>query len=434
MARAEPVRSFALRSSFWPWDIAADESLALLFPLPTSDGRQQVLDLHYEGPGTAACDSRGNQLVSATLPRGSRPTFTARLTLRPHQFGVDRLELPEPIAADLDEEVLVPLTPDIRDLARTLAQGETTAEGRARTFFRYVRDHVTYQYPPEARGAQCALVRRQGDCGEYAVLFTALCRAAGIPARPVYGWIIAPWLSTPHAWAEVWLGAHGWCPVDANLAREYRYWAYLLDVPKDPEFFFGSLDGYRVVLTRGTGLPWPAASAEAAEPVQLEPALALNIDGQAVHYWQELVKGRVPYLQLPYVLIHQPAPALKKRMAKVYTFKHRPERWVPPPNLIALATWCLQPRVFVASFAAGLLAVTVQTVLSAQSSPTGAMATVAWTLRGLTDMVTLLLFLAVAAGFLMGRGRSDYLTRGVTLMLIGGVIVYIMLPRWLNSS
>ncbi|MCG0211305.1 hypothetical protein, partial [Pseudomonas aeruginosa] len=87
-------------------------------------------------------------------------------------------------------------------------------------------------------------------------------------------------------------------------------------------------------------------------------------------------------------------------------------RWIPPPNLIALATWCLQPKVFIASFIAGLIAVTVQTFLPEQGGLAGAMGMMAWTLRILTDVFTLLLFLAVAAGFLMARGRNDYVTRG----------------------
>ena len=60
------------------------------------------------------------------------------------------------------------------------------------------------------------VVAKRGDCSEHAVLFTALARAAGIPARAVggvmymgdevraFGW---------HAWNEVVLDGH-WVEVD----------------------------------------------------------------------------------------------------------------------------------------------------------------------------------------------------------------------------
>ena len=69
--------------------------------------------------------------------------------------------------------------------------------------------------------------RRQGFCGHYASAFTALMRAAGVPARVVSGYrggdLVKP-LGGPayldirqndaHAWSEVWLEGEGWRRVD----------------------------------------------------------------------------------------------------------------------------------------------------------------------------------------------------------------------------
>ena len=69
--------------------------------------------------------------------------------------------------------------------------------------------------------------RRQGFCGHYASAFTALMRAAGVPARVVSGYrggdLVQP-LGGPayldirqndaHAWSEVWLEGEGWRRVD----------------------------------------------------------------------------------------------------------------------------------------------------------------------------------------------------------------------------
>jgi len=64
-------------------------------------------------------------------------------------------------------------------------------------------------------GAAAALARKQGNASDYADLFTALCRAKGIPARVVEGFIVKPQGSDPrHQWCEVYIERFGWVPFD----------------------------------------------------------------------------------------------------------------------------------------------------------------------------------------------------------------------------
>ena len=51
-----------------------------------------------------------------------------------------------------------------------------------------------------------ALDSKRGDCNEHAVLFTALARAAGLPARVAAGVVYLDGAFYYHAWSEVWLG------------------------------------------------------------------------------------------------------------------------------------------------------------------------------------------------------------------------------------
>jgi len=51
-----------------------------------------------------------------------------------------------------------------------------------------------------------ALDSKKGDCNEHAVLFTALARAAGLPARVAAGVVYLDGAFYYHAWSEVWLG------------------------------------------------------------------------------------------------------------------------------------------------------------------------------------------------------------------------------------
>jgi hypothetical protein len=79
------------------------------------------------------------------------------------------------------------------------------------------------------------LRNRSGVCEDYASLFTALCRASGIPARLVYGQGVnlARGSSEPHAWAEFFLSSHGWIPVEPTVHFQQVPWQFFASLPAD---------------------------------------------------------------------------------------------------------------------------------------------------------------------------------------------------------
>jgi len=56
---------------------------------------------------------------------------------------------------------------------------------------------------------------KKGDCNEHTVLFNALARAAGIPAKTVVGVVYLRGAFYYHAWSEIWLGR--WVALDSVL-------------------------------------------------------------------------------------------------------------------------------------------------------------------------------------------------------------------------
>jgi len=93
--------------------------------------------------------------------------------------------------------------------------------------FRYSRSPGAL---PAQRGLDVFLFeKREGFCGHYASAFTALMRAAGVPARVVSGYLGGTWVrplsgapyldlrhSNAHAWSEVWLPGQGWQRIDPS--------------------------------------------------------------------------------------------------------------------------------------------------------------------------------------------------------------------------
>jgi transglutaminase-like putative cysteine protease len=125
------------------------------------------------------------------------------------------------------------------------AHGAEPELERARMIFDWVVTHMRYasemEYGVLPRIVEKALATRRGDCGVQALLFITLCRAAGIPARWVSGWVVYPSGWNMHDWAEFYVQPYGWLPADPS-----RGWRDDAD-PRVRSFYFGNTDAYRMV-------------------------------------------------------------------------------------------------------------------------------------------------------------------------------------------
>jgi hypothetical protein len=72
---------------------------------------------------------------------------------------------------------------------------------------------ITFSIP----NATQVLESRQGDCNEHTVLFVAMARALGLPARTAVGLVYLDGVFFYHAWPEVWLGE--WVAVDPTFGQ-----------------------------------------------------------------------------------------------------------------------------------------------------------------------------------------------------------------------
>ena len=122
----------------------------------------------------------------------------------------------------------------IRAKAQELVGTETNPFEKAKKFFTFVNEYMTYTTPdrenPETdKGALWALRTGEGVCEDYADLMVALLRASGVPARTVAGWTgevkdggtkIADRsgaLLPGHMWLEYYLPGYGWIPADPTF-------------------------------------------------------------------------------------------------------------------------------------------------------------------------------------------------------------------------
>ena len=151
---------------------------------------QQCLKLEANYPYRVLTDDSGNQVLHFIFenlaPHGSRVvTIKANLLVSARANPIAS----KPCPLDLKPQKHIESDhPAIIQAAHRLQ-----ATGLSKTIekvFNWVADQMRYSgYADKDRGALYALEHRKGDCTEYADLFVALCRANGIPARPVGGYI-----------------------------------------------------------------------------------------------------------------------------------------------------------------------------------------------------------------------------------------------------
>jgi len=107
--------------------------------------------------------------------------------------------------------------PRILERARQIADGSTDPVVVARRLSDWVHGVLEKDITLSIPSAVQVLEAGRGDCNEHTVLFVALARALGLPARTAVGLVHVRGAFYYHAWPEVWLGA--WVPVDPTLGQ-----------------------------------------------------------------------------------------------------------------------------------------------------------------------------------------------------------------------
>jgi len=249
----------------------------LWIPYPVSDAAQSISAVRIDGDQAEAAVYTDKVFQTPMLfvrwPEGAK---SRKVSL---SFTVDRQEVirrdfppqetpwdPADYALYLGATSLGPIDGPVRKLALRITKGQTTVAGKARAIYDWTCENMYRE--PKTRGCGpgdvCTLLQTPGGkCADIHSVFVALARAAGVPAREVFGirqgkesgQDISTW---QHCWAEFYLPGYGWVPVDAADVRKKMLTENLtLDSPKTAEYrayFWGGIDPYRVTLGHGRDL------------------------------------------------------------------------------------------------------------------------------------------------------------------------------------
>jgi hypothetical protein len=253
-------------------DHAPGKRIRLRLPMPIEGDGLTALRTVFLPPSevnVATTMAPGQINLTAQVPEcgeitaGITATFFARSTPLPHAAKMlpeDERELyTRPV------EGLIRVTDRIRRLAESIAGPEQRAEAAVERFWTHIInaftcDAIRYDQLSQVDPLGTVLDTGIFDCRLGSALLIALCRARGIPAQMISGYMLNVAAPVFHTWLQVWIEGTGWIPVDSYC------WGMTLDHTTNDgwrDFYLGRID-HRMVLEQfprlftGTGgLPLP---------------------------------------------------------------------------------------------------------------------------------------------------------------------------------
>lgn len=255
----------------------ASQEAQLWIPYPLSDRDQLISKIKINGDFSESAVYSDQKFSTPMLyARWDKNTSSRKLSF---SFDVVRQEVrrrdfPEKEAAwdpadytrYLSPTSLGPIDGQVKILANKITQGKTTVLAKARAIYDWICENMFRD--PETKGCGagdvCLLLEQPGGkCTDIHSVFVSLCRAAGVPAREIFGirqgkkgvQDITTW---QHCWAEFYLPGYDWMPVDPADVRKMMLKENLtLGDEKTKgyqDYFWGGWDQYRVKLAMGRDL------------------------------------------------------------------------------------------------------------------------------------------------------------------------------------
>ncbi len=251
-----------------PGIIDSKEHLRVWLPVPQERSAQEVTLVDVESPYRYRFTTEkeyGNKVFFAEGKSARKPQ-TIRLTWRVKRHtqrgldsaaddsrsapdGRDRAKGLEPASLHLEPRGLVLVNDEIRAIAEDVTRESGESLAKARALYDYVLKHMKYEKNGEGWGhgdSVYACEVGKGNCTDFHSLFMSLSMVTGIPSRFNMGYPLPDeaegTLKGYHCWAEFYHSQHGWVPVDISEAWKHA---------DRREFYFGTLDPNRVLLSTG---------------------------------------------------------------------------------------------------------------------------------------------------------------------------------------
>lgn len=141
------------------------------------------------------------------------------------------------------------------ELANKIVGKEKNSYKKAKLIYDYMCDNFKIQEKVRKNDADVLdlIKNKRGDAYDFAIIYTALLRAASVPAMADAGVLALQGQTTQtHWWCEFYVPNIGWIPVDPAIGAglEYKQWVEGEEI-NAREYYFGNMDSHHITFSRG---------------------------------------------------------------------------------------------------------------------------------------------------------------------------------------
>lgn len=246
-------------------------NVKLWVPYPMSDEFQTISEIQvngnysksgiYRDPKSEAVYFSAEWITSSAQPFAVMSFHVSQKNRKNTNLNDSASAFPVLVQPYLEATKWIPSDdPEMKAIAKKATQGKKGTLEKARGVYDWVVEN-TFRDPtvqgcglglPERTLKQC---KGGGKCADLSTVFVTIARAAGIPARDVYGLRLSSpkegdITSAYHCWAEFYLPGTGWVMVDPADVRKMMlvHKLELKDADYWRTFFWGGDNLFRVVL------------------------------------------------------------------------------------------------------------------------------------------------------------------------------------------
>jgi hypothetical protein len=203
------------------------ESGSYRLALPRDDLPYQSTTYKVTGVKSARVVKTEADHFLSVVPQGNKPfQLTMEISVQPYTYkeklaAAKSGAIPKEVRPYLGPSYGInPASPALKKVVADLKSNDTVRTVRDITA--WMKKNITYKTTGttiekvDFKSADEILERGHAECYAYSVLFTALCRAAGVPARQIWGLYMKPDGTgfASHNWCEVYIVGPGWVPID----------------------------------------------------------------------------------------------------------------------------------------------------------------------------------------------------------------------------
>ena len=250
-------------------DVVTDDvsTITLRCPIPFSCPAQPQVEITETSPEPILMNYQNNLIHQITKSRNNTPksvfkqtfvlpVFEVRANVNPVKIGTYKNTEKNLLSGSLRADTLVPSDKSaVKELCEKIIGKEKNPWNKAKLIYNYMCENFKIQDKVRKNDSDpLDLIKKEsGDAFDFAVICTALLRAAEVPAYTDGGVLVNPDLSTQsHWWCEFYIDKIGWIPCDPALGAglEFKQWSDS-DVVDVKEYYFGNMDSHHILFSRG---------------------------------------------------------------------------------------------------------------------------------------------------------------------------------------